>query len=89
MKKRYLITLLSLVLCVSCTKKETDPEVIAMRGLVNRVVPEYSEKIVLERLENDTTDRFEIETKGNNIVIRGNNANRQPYTSVKIDKIVL
>ena len=42
MKKLYLITLLSLMLCVSCTKKaETDPEVIAMRGLVNRVVPEY------------------------------------------------
>ena len=62
MKKLYLITLLGLMLCVSCTKKaETDPEVIAMRGLVNRVVPEYSENIVLERLT-DTTDRFEIET---------------------------
>ena len=76
MKKLYLITLLSLVLCCSCTKKaETDPEVIAMRGLVNRVVPEYSENVVLERLENDTIDRFEIETKGQNLVIRGNNAN--------------
>ena len=50
MKKLYLITLLSLALCVSCAKKETDPEVIAMRRLVNRVVPEYSEHIVLERL---------------------------------------
>ena len=76
MKKLYLITLLSLVLCFSCTKKaETDPEVIAMRGLVNRVVPEYSQNIVLERLENDTVDRFEIETKGEDLVIRGNNAN--------------
>ena len=55
MKKLYLITLLSLMLCASCMKKaETDPEVIAMRGLVNRVVPEYSEKILLQRLENDT-----------------------------------
>ena len=76
MKKLYFITLLSLVLCFSCTKKaETDPEVIAMRGLVNRVVPEYSQNIVLERLENDTIDRFEIETKGKDLVIRGNNAN--------------
>ena len=76
MKKLYLITLLSLVLCFSCTKKaETDPEVIAMRGLLNRVVPEYSQNIVLERLENDTVDRFEIETKGEDLVIRGNNAN--------------
>ena len=76
MKKLYLITLLSLLLCFSCTKKaETDPEVIAMRGLVNRVVPEYSENIVLERLATDTVDRFEIETKGKNLIIRGNNAN--------------
>ena len=76
MKKLYLITLLSLMLCVSCTKKaETDPEVIAMRGLVNRVVPEYSDNIVLERLENDSVDRFEIESRGKRLVIRGNNAN--------------
>ena len=76
MKKLYLLTLLSLLLCFSCTKKaETDPEVIAMRGLVNRVVPEYSQNIVLKRLENDTVDRFEIEMKKNKLVIRGNNAN--------------
>ena len=74
MKKLYLIALLGLVLCFGCTKKETDPEVIARRGLVNRVVPEYSENIVLERLA-DTIDRFEIETVGKNLVIRGNNAN--------------
>ena len=47
MKKLCLLTFLSLVLCVSCAKKETDPEVIAMRGLVNRVVPEYSKSIIL------------------------------------------
>ena len=74
MKKLYLFALLGLVLCFGCTKKEIDPDVIAMRGLVNRVVPEYSENIVLERLT-DTVDRFEIETKGKNLVIRGNNAN--------------
>ena len=74
MKKLYLFALLGLVLCFGCTKKETDPEVIAMRGLVNRVVPEYSQNIVLERLA-DTIDRFEIETKGQKLVIRGNNAN--------------
>ena len=74
MKKLYFIALLGLVLCFGCTKKETDPEVVAMRGLVNRVVPEYSPNIVLERLV-DTIDRFEIETVGKNLVIRGNNAN--------------
>ena len=74
MKNLHLIALLGLVLCFGCTKKETDPEVVAMRGLVNRVVPEYSQNIVLERLA-DTIDRFEIETKGQKLVIRGNNAN--------------
>ncbi len=50
MKKNHLILILCIVLCVACTKTETDPECVAMRGLVNRVVPEYSKNIVLERL---------------------------------------
>ena len=74
MKKLYLIALLGLLLCVSCSKKEPDPEVIAMRGLVNRVIPEFSDQIILERL-NDTVDRYEFESIDNKIVIRGNNAN--------------
>ena len=74
MKKLYLIALLGLLLCVSCAKKESDPEIIAMRGLVNRVIPEFSDQIQLERL-NDTIDRYEFESVDNKIVIRGNNAN--------------
>ena len=74
MKKLSLIALLGLLLCFSCTKKETDPEVIAMRGLINRVIPEFSSQIKLERL-NDTVDRYELESVGKKIVIRGNNAN--------------
>ena len=75
MKKLFVIAILGLVLCVSCTKKETDPEVISARALVDRVVPEYSQHIVLERLAADSIDQFEIETIGKNLVIRGNNAN--------------
>ena len=75
MKKLFLVAIVGFVLCVSCTKKETDPEVIAMRGLVDRVLPEYSQNIRLERLESDSIDQFEIETVGRNLVIRGNNAN--------------
>ena len=74
MKKPYLIALLGLLLCVSCTQKEPDPEVIAMRGLVNRVIPEFSDQVILERL-NDTVDRYEFESIDHKIVIRGNNAN--------------
>ena len=75
MKKLFLIAFIGLVLCVSCTKKETDPEVIAMRGLIDRVVHEYSHGIRLERLGADSIDQFEIETVGRDLVIRGNNAN--------------
>ena len=74
MKKLSFTILLSLMLCFSCSKSETDPEVIAMRGLVNRVIPEFSSQIKLERL-NDTVDRYEFESKGDKIIIRGNNAN--------------
>lgn len=75
MKRISLIALLGLLLCVSCTKKENDPEIIAMRGLIDRVVPHYSNDISLERLEADSIDHFEIETVGRKLVIRGNNAN--------------
>ena len=54
MKKIYFLIISCLALCCACTKTETDPEVIAMRGLVDRVVPEYSKNIVLERLETDS-----------------------------------
>ncbi len=74
MKKIFLIALICSLLSVSCTKKETDPEVITMRGLVNRVIPEFSDQIKLERL-NDTVDRYEFETVKDKLVIRGNNAN--------------
>ena len=74
MKRLFLFVLLCSLFCVSCSKKETDPEVIAMRGLVNRVIPEFSDQIQLERL-NDTIDRYEFESVDNKIVIRGNNAN--------------
>ena len=84
MKKIYFLIISCLALCCACTKTETDPEVIAMRGLVDRVVPEYSKNIVLERLETDSAlltdgkvceDRFELETQGKKLIIRGNNAN--------------
>ena len=74
MKRLLLAILISSLLCVSCNTKETDPEVIAMRGLVNRVIPEFSDQIKLERL-NDTVDLYEFETVKDKLVIRGNNAN--------------
>ncbi len=70
-----LVTIVCFVLMAGCTHDDNDPEVAAMRQLVDRVVPEYSKHIVLERLDGDSVDRFELESKGLRLVIRGNNAN--------------
>ena len=75
MKKLYLIAIASILMCFSCGKKETDSECVAMRSLVERVVPEYSKHIVLERITDAENDCFEIETVDKNLVIRGNDAN--------------
>ena len=75
MRRNLLFAFIGLLLCVSCARPETDPEIIAMRGLLNRVVPDYADKFKLERIENDSVDCFELESGGRKIVIRGNNAN--------------
>lgn len=75
MKKVLFFVCIALLACTSCKKSETDPEVLAMRGLLDRVVPEYSDHFKLEVLPADSIDCFELESVGNKIVIRGNNAN--------------
>lgn len=61
---------------VSCNSPEDkDPELVAMRGLLSRVVPEHASRFVLERIAADSADVFELESVGRKIVIRGNNAN--------------
>lgn len=75
MKKIYTLIALCAVLCLGCTRTEYEPDIVAMRGLVKRVVPQYAKNIVLERLPSDSVDRFELESKGRKLIIRGNNAN--------------
>lgn len=62
---------LFLMLCtVSC---RTADERTA-RDLAGRIVPEYSGRICFEQTE-DTVDVFELISKGNKLIVRGNNAN--------------
>ena len=75
MKKIYTLIALCAVLCLGCTRTEYEPDIVAMQGLVNRVVPQYAKNIVIERLPSDSVDRFELESKGRKLIIRGNNAN--------------
>lgn len=55
----------------------TDADVAAAQGLAGRIVPGYASKIRFEKLAPaaDSADRFELETVGRKLVVRGNNAN--------------
>ena len=75
MKKIYTLIVLCVALCVGCTRMNSEPDIVAMQGLVKRVVPQYAKNIVLELLPSDSVDRFELESRGRKLVIRGNNAN--------------
>ena len=83
MKKFPLLLILTCLVVftfTSCIKEDdNDPNVKAARGLVNRLLPDYSKYFVFEKLTSDTTsdsimDRFELESRGKKIIIRGNNA---------------
>ncbi len=51
-----------------------DKQVDSAKALLKRVAPQYSGVIKFERLPGGG-DRFELEQKGKNVVVRGNNAN--------------
>jgi len=62
--------IVSSVMLISCASEDEK----AVRGLIKRIVPEYSDRIVLCQRE-DTCDVFELYQEGDKIVIAGNNAN--------------
>ena len=49
-------------------------DVLAAKGLLQRLLPDFTEKFVFEKILKDSNhDVFEIESKDNRIIIRGNN----------------
>ena len=77
--KSFFATLVLLAAVVSlpagCSRPDAD--VAAAQGLAGRIVPGYASKIRFEKLAPaaDSADRFELETVGRKLVVRGNNAN--------------
>lgn len=64
--------------CTSCsdyTTEETNPEIVAVKGLVHRIIPEKERSFVFELLPAEDKDYFRLESRGNRIAIGGNNAN--------------
>ena len=55
----------------SCSVREDDA---AIRALAERVLPEYADSFVFEHID-DSTDCFEVESRGDKIVVRGSNSN--------------
>ncbi len=75
MKKAYALIAFCAFFNIVFAQKEYEPDIVAMHRLVKRVVPEYAKDIVIERLPSDSVDCFELESRGDKLVIRGNNAN--------------
>ncbi len=73
MKKIAVLLILVAAVFVSCNSNNQD--VIAIEGLTSRVLPDYADKFVFKTMKADSTDVFELSSKGDRIVIRGNNAN--------------
>lgn len=79
---KFKVLLSVMVLGLSCSyvsvASDLDAEerkvIEASRALIGRVVPEIQDKFIVEYIpEEDSMDVYEIESKGNKIVLRGNN----------------
>ncbi len=62
MRRNLLFAFIGLLLCVSCARPETDSEIIAMQGLLNRVVPDYADKFKFYAEKNNISPVYEKST---------------------------
>ena len=79
MKKRRLFfagtILISFIIVAILTRKSINTEEIAAKGVIERVLPEYSDQFVLKIINNDgEKDLFEIKARNNKIHISGSSA---------------
>lgn len=61
--------------CSSTPPADSNPDIAAIEGLAQRVIPENGKSFVFELLPAGRKDYFRIESRGRKIVIGGNNAN--------------
>lgn len=74
MKMLKLLVPTLLLLCTAGCRRDDDA---AVRALARRIIPEQEARFRFEHLADtgDSTDRFELESRGGQIIIRGNNSN--------------
>ncbi|TWV11218.1 alpha-N-acetylglucosaminidase [Bacteroidaceae bacterium HV4-6-C5C] len=77
--KKYRILLIlilgSIALCLDAATKNTQKDIIAIKGLAHRLIPEQEKSFVFKLLTDTGKDQFQLESIGSKIVISGNNAN--------------
>ncbi|MBQ8423369.1 MAG: alpha-N-acetylglucosaminidase [Coprobacter sp.] len=69
--KRISSTILALLFCIGIINAGDKS---AMRGLISRLLPEYSNYFEIKKIKSDS-DCFELWSEGDKVVIAGNNAN--------------
>lgn len=75
-KQLLSISILLVLAVTSACNGKKDPDVVAASALAERVVPTIADKFeFVKSVATDTIDRFTVSSKGDKIVIEGNNAN--------------
>lgn len=69
MKRKFLV----LLCCIGLTKLNAQLNVKASYDLIKRTIPEHAAFFKVEALQQNEKDVFEIESKNNHVVLRGNN----------------
>ena len=75
MKKYFFVLLLPLIAVMSSSCGKVDKDITAAKSLTSRIIPEHAKSFSFKKLDADSVDRFEIESKNGKIIISGNNAN--------------
>lgn len=72
---RYILFFFGLIICT--TSFSQNKNVTAAKHVAERVVPSLADKIVFQQIDRspDGKDVYEIETKNNQLIVKGNNAN--------------
>ncbi|MEG0559272.1 MAG: alpha-N-acetylglucosaminidase [Muribaculaceae bacterium] len=75
MKKKSIL-MFTLAIFLSLSTMASTNDVVSMQSMVKRIIPTYAENFQFKKTNYDNgKDCFTIESKGNKIVISGNNAN--------------
>ncbi|MCX2678640.1 alpha-N-acetylglucosaminidase [Galbibacter sp. EGI 63066] len=69
-----ILLVIGLFLLNGCEKKVAPKEIVGQnRALIERIVPDHASQFIVETIDSDSTDSFEIESRDDKIVLRGNN----------------